>query len=248
MNNIPQVPRTFKVLFALSLLTALVFVISGYGYQWDIWSLGTGFSMLRNSAYATFVLIPAILLATLFMRSWLTGNAWALVILSLLMAGSIMGTAYYWDDRGDRYPAIHDLTTDIDNPPAFDELVQLRENSPNPPEYVGGETAELQREHYPDLEPLYLDASKDRVFEAALQLVMDRGWEVARSDANSGMIEATEELPWFGFKDDVVVRVQEINRQVRVDMRSKSRIGQHDFGVNALRIKRYLRDLRVKVH
>jgi uncharacterized protein (DUF1499 family) len=60
------------------------------------------------------------------------------------------------------------------------------------------------------------------------------------ADSSAGRIEATATTPWFGFKDDVVIRVAPDPAGSRVDVRSVSRVGQSDVGTNARRIRAYL--------
>jgi uncharacterized protein (DUF1499 family) len=59
-------------------------------------------------------------------------------------------------------------------------------------------------------------------------------------------VEATDTTFWFGFKDDVVVRVRaaENGGGSIVDVRSVSRVGQSDLGLNAKRIGSILDGLR----
>jgi len=78
-------------------------------------------------------------------------------------------------------------------------------------------------------------------------IVSDRGWKLVSINRQDGRIEATEKLAWFGFKDDVVFRVTETDEGTRVDMRSKSRIGRSDVGVNADRISQFLSDLEAQL-
>jgi len=79
-----------------------------------------------------------------------------------------------------------------------------------------------------------------------VRLISNRGWEIVSINRMDGRIEATEKLTWFGFKDDVVFRVTSEDGGTRVDMRSKSRIGRSDVGVNADRINRFLSDLEAR--
>lgn len=92
------------------------------------------------------------------------------------------------------------------------------------------------------------DRRPEAVFNAALSLVESRQWEIAEADLNEGRIEATEKLPWFGFRDDVVIRIEPDNGFTRFDMRSKSRIGRGDLGVNAKRILQFTGDLKTALN
>jgi uncharacterized protein (DUF1499 family) len=69
-------------------------------------------------------------------------------------------------------------------------------------------------------------------------------WKIVESNPDLGRIEATDTTLWFGFKDDVVVRVTPKEQGSRIDVRSVSRVGRSDVGTNARRIERYLRRIR----
>lgn len=238
-------PKITKILFALSIAAVLVFLFSGYGYQWEIWSLGTAFTLLTNSAFASIGLIILNLIALFLVYKSGYRKGYLLILVGLILVSVVFGIARYWQLQAQSYPPIHDITTNLDDPPEFNMLVDVRQaaDAPNPPEYAGEETARSQREAYPDLVSLYLTASFSEVFNSVLSLVESRGWELVNADRENGIVEATETLPWFGFNDDVIVRIEPIDNEIRVDVRSKSRIGRSDLGVNANRIRDFLSDL-----
>ena len=134
---------------------------------------------------------------------------------------------------------IHDISTDTVDPPAFVEVASLRGEGDNPVEYSGPESAKLQAEAYPDIETIVLLDPRTFVFDTALQVATDMGWEIVSIDATEGRIEATATTSFVGFKDDVVIRVRAKSAETMVDVRSKSRIGRGDMGVNAKRIRDY---------
>ena len=231
-----------KTLFYLSLLATLTFILSGYGYQWELWTIGMGFSLLRYSAYAAIGLLVAQLLALFFMKE--SGvKAVSMLVVGVMFTLLISGTALYWQQKAQGVPPIHDITTDMENPPEFVAMVRLREDAQNPPEYSGEEAAEAQREAYPNVQPLMTAAPKQEVIDEIVTLIVSRNWDLVSINRQEGRVEATEKLAWFGFKDDVVLRITETDDGSRVDMRSKSRIGRSDIGVNADRIESFLRDL-----
>jgi len=235
-----------KTFFYLSLISTLIFVLSGYGYQWGLWGLGTGFTLLRYGAYAAIGL--AIIQTTFFFFMKDSGiSAKAMILTGFLVTLLISATAIYWQYKARSVPPIHDITTDIQNPPEFVAMERLRADAPNPPEYAGEETAEQQREAYPDIQPITISAPVQEVIDEIVMIVSDRGWKLVSINRQDGRIEATEKLAWFGFKDDVVFRVTETNDGTRVDMRSKSRIGRSDVGVNADRISQFLSDLETQL-
>jgi uncharacterized protein (DUF1499 family) len=87
------------------------------------------------------------------------------------------------------------------------------------------EVAAQQRAAYPAIQPVNVALPPDRSFEQALSTVVDQGWEIVAAVPSEGRIEATDTTLWWGFKDDVVIRIRPVEGGARVDVRSKSRIG-----------------------
>ena len=135
-------------------------------------------------------------------------------------------------------PPIHDITTDTDDPPAFVAAVPL--NAPGRTDYDPA-VAEQQRAAFPDLGPATLPVVPAAAFDRALAVVGDMDWELLAADAGALRIEATDRSFWFGFPDDVVVRVAADGEAgSRVDVRSLSRVGVGDLGVNARRVREFV--------
>ena len=142
-------------------------------------------------------------------------------------------------------PPIHDITTDPDDPPRFEAVVPLRAGAPNPLEYGGPALAAAQRAAYPDLVPLAVDSPPSAVLEAARSVAMELGWAIVAVDPARGVLEATATTFWFGFEDDVAVRVRpSAGGGALVDVRSISRVGVGDLGANADRIRAFLTRLQ----
>lgn len=141
-------------------------------------------------------------------------------------------------------PRIHDISTDLEHPPEFVAIKALRTAAHNSLDRLELDNlAALQKESYPDLGPVLMGRPFYQVFEQVIRLVKERGWEVAAVSAEAGRIEATDTTLIMGFKDDVVIRVQAVGSRTLVDMRSASRVGESDLGVNAARIRLFLADL-----
>jgi uncharacterized protein (DUF1499 family) len=135
-------------------------------------------------------------------------------------------------------PAINDISTDTEDPPVF-WFTATPSDYPAP--YAGP-----QRAAYPDVRPLDLPLPVDNAFAAALALVGARGWEVLSADPAENQIEAIARSRLFGFEDEVAIRVTETDSGARIDMRSRSRLGQVDRGANARRIEAFLADLETR--
>jgi hypothetical protein len=153
-------------------------------------------------------------------------------------------------------PAINDITTDWTDPPRFVALAKGRGEGANNPVYPGEQFALAQQQAYPDLHSFMIDRPANEVFELVVDAVRGRhglGWKVAFEEppnlktAKPGIIEASERTMILGFTDDVVVRVMSAVGGSRVDARSASRYGQHDFGQNASRIRRLFREVQARL-
>lgn len=226
-----------------SMVAVIILVLAGYGYQWNWWGLGTAFTWLIPGS-AVLGLIGFSLAIIFGFSRWnnpeIQGAGGAL--LGLLLGIAVMGTVGYWFNETQQYPPIHDISTDIENPPEFGAIVPLRAKAPNDTTYGDEEKGDIQREHYPDIQTLYLDMEYEQAYDRALAAVEQMPWEkTVTENKEVGIIEAVDKLPWFGFKDDIVIRVDtaSVNRS-KIDVRSVSRIGRGDIGVNAHRIRDYL--------
>ena len=141
---------------------------------------------------------------------------------------------------GSSAPAIHDITTDTANPPQFVAVTPvLRGAGSNPVTYDPAD-APLQAKAFAAVRPLVLVDAPAAAFDKAMAAVKQQGWDIVAADAATGRIEATDTVPWWGFKDDIVVRLTPEGSGTKVDVRSKSRVGKGDLGVNAKRITDYL--------
>ena len=190
----------------------------------------------------------AVLLSFLgFVVIWRQGRSGlGSAILGLILGLLLLAYPGYLGYRASKLPAIHDITTDPDNPPRFDVLARLRPRGSN--DYPGGAVSQAQRSAYPDIAPLQESVPPKLAYDIALALVTKRKWHVvdARPPAagrREAVIEAVARTPIMGFRDDVVIRVSTVGAGARVDMRSASRYGLHDFGANAARIRSLLEDI-----
>ncbi|MDZ7680147.1 MAG: DUF1499 domain-containing protein [Fodinibius sp.] len=226
----------------------IVLLLSGYGYQWGWWGLGTAFTWLLPASGVVALIGFSLAVIFGFVR-WSNPDrsGTKIAMLGVVLSLAVVGTIGYWFNEAQQYPPIHDITTDIDNPPTFQAIVPLRADAPNDTTYGDQEKAQTQREAYPDLQTLYLDVGYDQAFDRALSAAEQMPWEeIVTADKQSGRIEAYDKLPWFGFVDDVVIRVDTAASDGRtaIDVRSVSRIGRGDIGVNAHRIREYLNAVR----
>lgn len=137
---------------------------------------------------------------------------------------------------------IHDVSTDAADPPLYVALLDARRACPNGAHYSGLDAA-VHRVRYPHLATRRYNVIADKVFDTALAFAQAAGWAMASADKAGGRIEATATTPILRFKDDVVIRIRALANGTRLDMRSASRVGKSDFGVNARRIGGFLQQL-----
>lgn len=228
-----------RIALSLSLLALLVLLAGGPGYRLGLWDLGFGLlGVLRYALYlgAAGALLGLVGLCIPKIRG---DGAWTLSV-ALVLGAAVALVPVIVRQTASSKPFIHDITTDLDNPPRFVAVAPLRADAPNPAEYGGDEVAEQQRSGYPELGTVRFDAPLADVFNSALEVVDDMGWELVAEERSDGRIEATDTTLWYGFKDDVVIRIRPDGDRTRVDLRSKSRVGGSDLGKNADRVETFL--------
>jgi uncharacterized protein (DUF1499 family) len=231
-------PKSFAL---LTIVAALLVLLAGPGINSGVvpWQLG----LLAFAISALVCGIGAVAMLVALARKATRERSRSLLLLGLVagVLGAGVPAAIVLGARA--APPIHDITTDLDNPPAFVAITpELRGPDSNPVSYDPA-IAEKQAAAYPLIRPVRLAMAPGAAFAQAAAAARAMGWEIVATDATSMRIEATATVPWWGFKDDVVVRLTPAGEGTIVDVRSKSRVGQGDLGVNAKRISDYLAKL-----
>ena len=240
---------------ALSVGGLSVALLAAVGSGAGAWSFMTGFGILR---YAFFAAIAGGLLAIVafFFARRSGDHTGRLNLLALVIAMAFGAYLMGQIATARQVPAIHDATTDLVDVPQFAALKVRADNLENIPDDGRPELTALDpesrwkaihRESYGDLRALRLPQTVVEATIRAEALAKERGWQIARTDRQAGTVEATATSIFFRFKDDVVVRVRPDPARPGgsiVDMRSISRVGGSDIGVNAQRIRGFLADLR----
>ncbi len=209
-------------------------VISGPGVRFDLFSYRTGLTMYRWIAYYTGMAAMVLaVLALVFPAARKRGIA--IPIVALVLGAVTFLMPYQFLRQARAVPPINDITTDTTNPPKY--MTTARP-------YPGEEFAKQQRAAYPDIAPVKMTAPPRDAFERAVKAAESMGWEVVGRDAAAGTLEAVDTTKWFGFKDDIAIRVSAAESGSRIDIRSKSRVGRSDIGTNARRIRAYVERLK----
>jgi len=226
-----------RLTLGLAVLATLMLFGSGSGTRFGLWSFPVGFQLLKWAAFLGVGVAVAALVGLLVPK--LRAGGGSLLVVSVALGLGVAVVPAYWIQAARKAPPIHDISTDLQDPPAFIAVLPRRGNRSNPVEHGGAGVAEAQRSTYPDIQPLTLEIAPADAFALAFRVAREMGWEIVAQDAANGRIEATATTFWFGFKDDVVVRVVPSGRGSRIDVRSLSRVGVGDVGANAKRIRKY---------
>ena len=233
---------------AVATACALTALGAGLGHRFGWWGYRVGIAAISRvfwvAAGAAVVCVLAVGPAAASAKG---RRAFAMALAGLAIAGVTAWVPYSLRMTARALPPIHDITTDLADPPQFIRVATLRKPGDHPVAYEGPKVAALQRQGYPDLAPLLFKAPREKVFAAAQAALASMGLEVTDADAAQGRIEATATSLLFGFKDDVVVRVAADAQGTKVDVRSQSRVGRSDFGVNAKRVRAFLAKLKASV-
>lgn len=230
----------------LALASAVAMILPGIGYRLDLWHFRTGFTIMRWAFW--FAAAGAILsLLGLVVTRARPPKMLVAALIGIVVGAVTVYIPWSYKKTVDSLPYIHDITTDVQNPPAFAVVKTLRKEGEHPVEYDGPEVAAQQQKAYPDLVPLTVTADKDKVFQAAEAALRAMKLEVVDANAAQGRIEATHTSLLFGFKDDMVVRIASEGAGTKVDVRSKSRVGRSDVGQNAKRIRSFLQKLQANL-
>jgi uncharacterized protein (DUF1499 family) len=180
---------------------------------------------------------------------WFSGRSGAgYAFLALGLGAVLLAYPGYLGLKAARLPPIYDVTTDPYDPPRFEAVARLRTREHNPVAYGGLPVYQKQRSAYPDIEPLNSNAAPQQAYDAALAVVTKRKWRIVDARApqagrREGRIEAIALSPIMGFRDDVVIRIRPAGGGARIDVRSASRFGSHDFGANASRVSSLIEDI-----
>ena len=238
-----KLARLATIGLAVALLAAAAQIGAGPGRQLGLWDHNFGFKILEWGGYGGLAAAGACLIGLVF--AWVSGQR-RLAVIGLI--GLVLGALLaYWpwalqkDFRAP--PPLYDITTDTADPPRFVAALGLRQGTARLPVDYPANFAAQQQQAYPDIKPVELKQPPAAAFDRAVRAARDMGWKVHTTAAADGRIEAVAKTLWFGFEDDVVIRVTAVDGGSRIDIRSTGRIGRRDGGANAKRVQAYIKTL-----
>lgn len=232
--------------FVLAIAALLMLAAGPLGWRAGWWHYRVGLQTLMPYAgYVGVVGMAISALTLIFGTRTIARRGIILAVLGLLIGGTAAYLPWQWNNMRGAFPRVNDVTTDLDNPPslAFADGMRKAEGG-NRVAYGGAEPAAVQKKSYPDIVPAMLDLPPAQAFDRALAVAKAGGWSIVRADPAAGIIEASDRSRWYGFTDDIAIRVTPTDTGSRVDIRSSARQGRGDFGVNATRVRGFLAALR----
>lgn len=249
-----------RLSMALTVIGPLIFILAAIGYKIGLFSLGFSLGTLTRQLgpnvliLGLFVSIIALILAILVKPK--KGIAVGLIGILVPILG--LGYAVQVKNKAQRLPFIHDITTDTQNVPQFGSEIMAERakiDGVNTTDYAGktapakdaqGNRTEalvsvLQTRGYPDIRSIVVSDEKQAAFAKAEAVARQMGWKIKATNPEAGTIEATDTTFWYGFKDDVIIRLRNSEGGgTLVDIRSISRVGGSDIGKNAERVHAFL--------
>jgi len=233
--------------FALAVAALVVLAAGPLGWRAGLVHYRIGLVYLLPGAA---LLAGAALLVSLAALGWWRslGRRRIQAALGLVLGAAVLSVPFQANRLRGAGPSINDITTDTANPPAFAATLPARAAENGRPADYGPEMAEPQRRAFPDIAPVTTPLPPAEAFKRAIETAQGMsGWTIVDSDAARGRVEASERSLFYGFTDDVVIRVTANGAGSRIDVRSKSRQGRGDFGANARRVRAYLAALKQKL-
>ena len=226
-------------------ITAVVLVpLGALGARFEIWDFVTGFALFRLSALLGLIGvacgIAGIVTAT---RRSHNRDLWP-VVLGFASSFAVVVFLGMHQLQALSAPPIYQVSTDTEDPPEFSAIVALRGENSNSLDLDAVMIGAIQEVHYPWMESLSITGTPRESFAQTLRVLEDMGLQIVASHPERGLIEAVDVTFWFGFKDDVAVRIRTSPQGSIVDVRSASRVGISDVGTNAKRVKEILRRLK----
>lgn len=245
-----------RLTLLVSFVAPFVFLCAALGVKFGLWSWQFGLSSLSLGLGVKLLMAGLGLGLLSIAASALISprKGWWIGALAILIGIAGLGKGAATQKTVKNLPFIHDITTDTQNPPVFSDVIlgeRAKVSGVNSLSYAGKKDARdkqlvsaLQSQAYPQVRSLVMGASPETVYGSALTAAKSMGWVIKAENPNGGTIEATDTTFWYGFEDDIAIRIRpsEGGGSI-VDIRSVSRVGASDIGANAKRIGTFLDQL-----
>ncbi len=235
--------RLARIAFILATVGSLIVAVSGPVHRFLGLDIEAAIAIFRYGFYLTVGGVALGLATILPARPGDKRRGFVAAFLAIVIGAAGGWVPLHWFLNAQHRPAINDITTDTANPPPLVATAQLRRGAPNPPAYPK-ESAALQRAAFPDIEPVVLAVPPAEAFKRVDRAAMALDWDIVARVPADGRLEAIATSPWFGFRDDIVVRIRAQGTGSRIDIRSKSRIGESDLGGNTERVRAFIARLK----
>lgn len=244
-----------KVAVGLALLTPVYFMVAALGAKFGVWGWKFGFGKL-TVGYGPKLLMLTFIVSLVALLLSILGKprkGWLVALLCLTVPVVGMGFGKSMKTKARSLPFIHDITTDTQDPPTFTKAIKDRRiNCSNSLDYIGVTVprseqlvSAAQVKAYPDIRTLVFSEPAADLYKRALRTAKQMGWKLATASEDTGIIEATDSTFWFGFTDDVAIRIRPSEGGGSIlDIRSVSCVGGSDIGKNAERIRKFTQALR----
>ncbi|HTW53372.1 MAG TPA: DUF1499 domain-containing protein [Stellaceae bacterium] len=229
----------------LGAAAVLLLAAGPFGWRFGWWSFRLAFTTLMPCAFyggCAAIVVSVIAVAGSLGRR--ARGSVAEAVLGLVLGAIAAYFPWHASEMRGVYPPMHDITTDAANPPSFEFAAGMRVAEHGAGVAYPSDAAAMQQKYYPGIEPALLDVPPAQAFGRALAVVKAKGWTIVKTEPEDGVIDAYDRSLWFGFADDVAIRVSASGSGSRVDIRSGSRQGRGDFGVNAARVRGFLAALK----
>jgi uncharacterized protein (DUF1499 family)/uncharacterized membrane protein YvlD (DUF360 family) len=242
----PVSHRLARMAFISACVAALIIASAGPLYRYVGLDIEATFAVFRYGFYVAVAAIALGLATIVPTRPGDRRRGFVAALLAIIVGAAAAYAPLDLFLRAQKAPELNDVSTDIANPPAMVVTLQMRRGAPNPPAYPGASAGALQRMAYPDIVPVVLPIPPAEAFKRVDSVAMAMDWDVVARAPGDGRLEAIATSEWFGFHDDIVVRIRPEGTGSKIDIRSKSRVGDSDLGVNAKRIREFIARLKAE--
>ncbi len=242
----PTSHRLARMALIAACIAAICVAISGPLYRFVGVDLDVAIGLFRYGFYVGAAAIALGLATIVPTRPGDRRRGFLAAVLAIVVGVGAAWSPFMWFLHARSVPRINDVTTDTADPPALVQTLQMRRDAATPPGY-NKDFAVLQHEAYPDIHTIDLKVPPAEAFKRVDKVAVAMDWDVVARAPTDGRLEAIDTTKWFGFHDDIVVRIRpDGSGGSKVDIRSKSRVGRSDLGVNARRIRDFAARLKAE--